>query len=118
MNDLKNRLDILKNAKQIEEDSYELGINVIKVMKDKYEYNLTESNGAMLITHIVMSNERIKNNNPVEQLNPDIANDLLNHCNYEKAKKIVESIIELMNENFVEAERDYILMHVLTAIGA
>ena len=117
MNNLNKRLEILQTAGQIEDDSVKLAGQIIKQLKEKYQIELTEENGSMLITHVVMANERLKKNEPVEEVSDIILAEIQSGKSYDKVTAISEDIIKLYGSNFVESERGYILMHISNLVG-
>lgn len=118
MGEFENRLTILKNAGQIGEQSIELAANVIATLETEYEITLTEANGAMLITHIVMANERILTGNPVEPLPQVIKDQLTDDPNINQGTVITNSVVNLFGDKFDEVERDYIKMHICNLVGS
>lgn len=118
MGEFENRLMILKSAGQIGDDSIALASKVLSSLENKYNIILNEQNGAMLITHIVMANERIISGNTVEPLADVIKDQLATDPNIEKATLVTNSVIEEFGESFDEVERDYILMHICNLVGS
>lgn len=118
MGEFENRLTILKTAGQIGDKSIELAAKVLKQLAEQHNITLTEQNGAMLITHIVMANERIISGNPVEPLATIIKDQLEVDSNIEQAKQVTATVIEQFEEGFDEVERDYILMHICNLVGS
>lgn len=118
MGEFENRLIILKTAGQIGDESINLASRVLTNLESQHDITLTEQNGAMLITHIVMANERIINRNTVEPLADIIKEQLMVNPNIEKAVIITDSVINEFGDNFDEVERDYILMHICNLVGS
>lgn len=118
MQEFENRLTILKTAGQIGDKSVELAEKVVTQLRQQYNIILTEQNGAMLITHIVMANERIISGNTVDPLADIIKDQLEIDSNIEQAKRITATVIDQFEEGFDEVERDYILMHICNLVGS
>lgn len=116
MSDLNNRLNILKRAGQIENDSIVLANSVIEKIRKLHNIELNEDNGAMLVTHIVMANERMKKKELINPLDESIALQLSNEKFFDVALDTLNEIILLFGEKFQESERNYILMHLLNIL--
>ncbi|MGL4589519.1 MAG: PRD domain-containing protein [Mycoplasmatales bacterium] len=116
MTDLNERLNILLTSGQINEDSVELATKIIDYFKQKLAIQLTEENGAMLITHIVMANERLKKQQPVEPISPMLATQLQAEEEYINATTITTDLIKFFSTDFVLSEFDYIRMHVISCL--
>lgn len=110
--DLSMRLDILKNAGQISGETYDALIRIIKMFKNKWEIELTEENGAMLITHLSIALERIKKNELVDGIEAETYEEIKNHCQYEKCKNIFEDITKETAIEIPKNEETFIMMHL------
>lgn len=106
------RLNILKDAGQISEDTYEKILNTIKMFDEDWSIKLTEENGSMLVTHLSVAIERIMKNETVEGVNKDIFTEILNNRYYDKGKKILNNIQEIIKVEFPENEQGFIMMHL------
>lgn len=118
MGEFENRLTILKLAGQIGDNSIELATRVLVALKSEHDISLTEQNGAMLITHIVMANERVISGNVVEPLANIIKEQLNNDPNIARAKLVTNTVVKEFGTDFDEVERDYILMHICNLVGS
>lgn len=110
--ELNNRLSILKDAGQIDEDIYRKVLDIISMFKEKWNIKLTEENGAMLITHLSVALQRIKKGERVDNTDEDMIIQLTNNKYYTKALECVKDIENLINMNITENEKIFIVMHV------
>lgn len=115
MSNFNERLTVLSENNVIGKDGIKL-INLIeKYMLEQHDILLTEDNASMLITHIVMTNERIKNKNAVSKLPSVVESELKIDDNFELANQVVTDIIKMFNE-FDEDEYGYMLMHIINLL--
>jgi len=114
--ELQLRLQILKDAGQISEETYE-GLNrIIDMFKNKWDITLVEENGAMLITHLSVAMERGRRGEVIEGIDNEIYNEIKNHCEFDKCKRIVKDISEEARINIPENEETFIMMHLCTLL--
>ncbi len=118
MKELEKRLTILKEVGQIGNESFELAFKIIKSLEEKHGIILKEENGSMLVTHIVMANERMISKEKLNPLSDIIKEELNTNPNIELSKEVTNTIIKDFGENFDKTEEDYILMHVCNLVGS
>lgn len=112
------RLNILKEAGQISEETFEALKRVINMLNDKFDIKLTEENGAMLITHLSVALERIKKGEIIEGIDSEIYEQIKNHPAYKECIKVLKSIEEESNIKIPENEETFIMMHLCTLFEA
>jgi transcriptional antiterminator len=110
------RLQILKDAGQITEETFEALKSVIKMFKNKWGIALIEENGAMLITHLSVAIERIKKGEIIEGIDSEVYSEIENHGEFGKARQILKDIIEASNTKIPESEETFIMMHLCTLL--
>jgi transcriptional regulatory protein LevR len=108
------RLQILKDADQICEETFEALKRVIKMFKNKWSIELTEDNGAMLITHLSVALERIKKGEEIEGIDSEIYSQIESHCEFEKCRQVLKDIIYETEINIPKYEETFIMMHLCT----
>jgi len=106
------RLGILKDAGQIDEEVYRNVIKVIAVFDDIWSIDLKEENGAMLITHLCIALQRVKNNCPVEIIDETIYEEVKLNQYFETSEKALCKIKSEMNMDIPEREKSFLLMHL------
>ncbi len=114
--DLTFRIQLLKDSNQIDEETYENLLAIIKLLKDRWGITLTEENGAMLITHMSIALKRIKDNNTVNPLEEDLQEQLRGEAFYSKAEEILEDIDKKLELKLPENEKEYMIMHICTLL--
>lgn len=114
--DLSIRLNILKDAGQITENTYNAINEVILLLKEKRGIILTEENGAMFITHLSSALTRIEKNDLVRKIEDSILEEIKKDTNYKKTLEIVKEV-EGVTGKFPEEERDFIEMHICTLLS-
>lgn len=108
------RLNILKDAGQISEETYKSLIKVIEMFSNKWGIALTEENGAMLITHLSTAIERIKKGNIIDGIDAQVYKEIESHPSYEKCSKVIKDIEEQTEIKIPEGEETFIMMHLCT----
>ncbi|MCM0649734.1 PRD domain-containing protein [Clostridium swellfunianum] len=110
------RLQILKDAGQISEETFEALKQVINMFKDNWELVLTEENGAMFITHLCVAMERIKQDKAIDGIDSEVYEEIKNDENFSKSKLIFQDIIKTANIEIPENEETFIMMHLCTLL--
>lgn len=110
--DLKQRLEILRDSETIDRKTYDTMVEVIKMFKKEYGITLTEENGAMLITHLSMAIMRIKKGAPVDKMNLDVYNEIMESEYFEKSKKMYESLEKVLEMEMPEDEKKYMIVNM------
>lgn len=70
------RLQLLQESGQVSPAVAELTLEYVKKIEDRFEVQLTEENGAMLVTHLAMALERLQKGEPVGELPPEALAEL------------------------------------------
>ena len=106
------RLGILKDTGQIDEEVYRNVIKVISVFHDSWSIDLKEENGAMLITHLCIALQRVKNKCPVEEIDEEFYEDIKLNQYFETCEKAFYDIKSEMNMDIPEGEKSFLMMHL------
>jgi transcriptional regulatory protein LevR len=106
------RLGILKDAGQIDEEVYGNVIKVISIFHDRWCIDLKEENGAMLITHLCIALQRLKNNCPVEKIDEQIYEEVKINKYFRVCEKALSTLENEMNMELPEGEKSFLLMHL------
>jgi transcriptional regulatory protein LevR len=110
--ELDDRLIILRDAKQIDEDIYSKILKIISMVKDEWSIELKEENGAMLITHLCIALQRIKNKNVVEKIDEDIYEEIKKNIYYEKGRQLLRDMEDEIGFLIPDCEKNFIIMHL------
>ncbi|SFB25813.1 PRD domain-containing protein [Clostridium frigidicarnis] len=114
--DLIVRLNILRDAGQVSEKTYNQLLKVIRYFKEKRNIELTEENGAMLITHLSSALARIEKNELVNSIEEIIFEEIKKDINYKKVVEITDDMEETIGK-LPREERDFIEMHICTLLN-
>jgi transcriptional regulatory protein LevR len=109
---LDERLIILRDAKQIDEDIYSKMLKIIALFKEKWNIELTEENGAMMITHLCIALQRMKNKDAVEKIDEDICEELKKNNYCEKSKQAIKAMEDEIGFVIPDCEKNFIIMHL------
>ncbi|MBU5592601.1 PRD domain-containing protein [Clostridium sp. MSJ-4] len=115
--DLTIRLNILKEAGQIDEGIYKDIINIINMFKEKHNISLTEENASMLITHLAISFKRIKDGEIVNSIEEMIYEEVRCNENYDKSEEIFKDIEKVIESSIPEEEKVFIMMHLCALLN-
>lgn len=116
MEKLKNRLEIMKSANLLTQENEDLILKMIEIFHTKYNIKLSEENGSMLITHIVMYLKRIGDNEIVESLDKDSIDEILASDKYKLANEILSDIEKQIFLFINSNEKAYILLHLINLL--
>lgn len=116
MEKLKNRLEIMKAANLLTKENEDLVLKMIEIFHTKYNIKLSEENGSMLITHIVMYLKRIGDNEIVEPLDKDSIDEILASNKYKLANEILSDIEKQIFLFINSNEKAYILLHLINLL--
>ena len=114
--DLFMRLQIMKDAALISGKTYESLKLIIDMFNKKWNIELTEENGAMLITHLSVALERIKKGEIIEGIESEIYSEIKRHKDFNKAKQLLKNIEEAAATDMPESEETFIMMHLCTLL--
>lgn len=106
---LKQRIEILKTSGVIDED---VALFVNDIIDEFSSKNFDEGKMEMFTTHLAMSTQRIKKNEPVEVLDDAIWMDVKNNKKFEQSKKMFENLKLKSPASIPDSEKKFILMHI------
>ena len=114
MERLKQRLEILRDSNVIDEHVYIQLMNFIIRLKDKWEIELTEENGAMMVTHIAMALQRIKKGEAVKEIDENVYSEVLKSDRIDEIHDIyIDAQENVFTEKIPEEEKKYIYINLL-----
>lgn len=116
--DLTIRLQILRDAGQLSEESYEGILRVIEMFQRNLNIKLTEENGAMLITHLAVAVERIKKNETVEGIDASLYEEIKNSSRFKDAASTVKLLEGELGIEIPGKEETFIIMHLCVLFEA
>ncbi len=111
------RVELLVKSGQISDNAGQKTLDFIKYLSEDRNYELTEENSSMLITHVAMAINRLQLGELVEALDQNISIQLHSSPKITEACEIVDKLVSIIGPSFDEQEYDYILMHVLNLVG-
>lgn len=110
--ELNNRLVILKDAGQIDEDIYKRIFKIIDMFHTKWNIELKEENGAMLITHLCIALQRIKNSCPAERIDEELYEQIKLNKYFQTSKKALYDIKSEITMDIPKSEESFLIMHL------
>ena len=113
---INDKLDILENAGEISK-SIKLAVqDFAKNFEEKYEIELTEGNGSMLIIHLAMALARIQKGEPVNPIDQTALEEIKGAKAYNDFPSFFRRIEEKLGISIPESEKDYITLHGCTIV--
>lgn len=109
--ELHERLEMFKNSDQISQNDFEALLKVIESF-DIFGILLNEENGAMLVTHLCVAINRIRNNNLVEAIDAEAYKEIENNASFNKAELAFLLIQKRLNIQIPDCEKGYIMFHL------
>lgn len=110
--ELDTRLGILKDAGQIDDEVYKNVIKAISILHKSWGIELKEENGAMLITHLCIALQRIKDKCPVEEIDEELYKDIKIDKYFKTCEKAFIDIKSEINMDIPESEKSFLMMHL------
>lgn len=110
--ELDTRLTILKDSGQIDEEIYKKMLKVISMFHKKWNIELKEDNGSMLITHLCIALQRVKNNCPAEKAEDDVYEEVKLSPYFKISTKALSDIQKEVDMDIPESEKSFLMMHL------
>lgn len=114
---LKERLDILKQAGEINDEIATTVIEFAQKLEKKYSLKITEENGSMLITHLSMALARIKRGEEISEIDKSTLKEIKETSIYEKLPEFYKEIEEKLQIKIPDSEKGFIAVHVCTLVS-
>lgn len=113
---LHQRLEILEQSGLIEKHTTEQTGKIIGLLYGKgHEPDMEKME--TFITHIAMAMQRIQNSEYEQPLAKEVLEDLKTEAFYEEAKKLAQEIYGIVDIEFPQAERDYLIVHLCNLLS-
>ncbi|MGL6101305.1 MAG: PRD domain-containing protein [Fusobacteriaceae bacterium] len=109
---LQFRVENLNTSGIINDSTKNVVLEVISMFENKYEIILSEENGIMMITHLCKAIMRVKNNDPVKNIDGEVFKETLESEHFEKANIIYEELQKILDIVLPEDEKKYILVNI------
>ena len=110
--ELMERIELLKEYGRMDETSYQDILFILDLFKENYRIELTEDNAGVMITHMSSAFYRNVTGEEINALDAGILEEIKQIPEYPKAKQILDSIIEGIENALSQKERDYFLVHI------
>ena len=110
--DLQTRLEILNVSGAITDCTKDVMLNVINMFNEKHNIELTEDNGAMMVTHLSMAITRVKNGEPVITRDEEVCKESLESDDVESANLTHDDLSEVLDVTLPDDEKKYMLVNI------
>lgn len=112
---IEKKLAILKAGNVISEKTYQAMQRVLIELEHLgIERNVDTTQ--VFLTHLAMACERMMNNEGVAHLPEAVLIEMRQNSNYQRAVAYVNNLITSCEVIFVESERNYLFLHMLTIL--
>ena len=115
--ELKERMNLLRDAGVLSQKNYESVEKVIAYFKEQHGIALTEENAAAFITHLCMALERLDKGEEVKPLDRAVFEEVQQEESYEQAAACCRDMNKILPQ-LPEAEVEYICTHVGVMLAA
>lgn len=106
------RLDILKMAGQISENTYEQVLRIINYFNQEHLLQINEENGAMFITHLCIALRRMEQKEAIAGMEEEIYQEIRENSYYSRSKETLTHIEQLLGSTIPPEEKGYLMMHL------
>lgn len=116
--DIMDRINLMKECALIDETAYADLLSIVKIFRDDFQFDLTEENGGIMITHIGAAIKRLKAGEKIEPLDREILNQTEEEPACPTARKILDKIRKETISCFPPAEEEFLLVHICNTLEA
>lgn len=110
--EIKYRMDILKEAGQISQLTYERVEKIINHFLSKHLIQIDETNGAMLITHLCIALSRMEKGEKINKIEEEMFEEVRKNKFFMKAQEAMEEINKILGSEMPVEESGYMMMHL------
>lgn len=115
MEQLLERLEIMRNANILSQNNMEKVISMIHLLKNDYNIQMTEENSGILVTHVAMYLGR-KDTSNVDSLDEDSLKEIRESKYYDLSENMLKKIEKNILGNIKKNERNFILLHIINML--
>ena len=110
--EIKFRMDILKEAGQISQLTYERVEKIINHFLSKHLIEIDETNGAMLITHLCIALSRMEKGEKINRIEVEMFEEVKKNRFFTKAQEAMNEINKILGSEMPIEESGYMMMHL------
>lgn len=108
---LRERLDILREAREISDEIRDAVIEFTESFEKKYSLTMTEENASMLITHLAMALARIQRGEEIAAIDEPLMEEIRQNSIYCQMPEFYKILEDMLHIELPEAEKGYIALH-------
>lgn len=113
---LRERLDILEGAGQIDKNTVGAIDDFVKILEDRFAIEITDENGSMLVTHLAMALSRIQAGEEITPLDDFLLDELRASPAYKEIPSLIEELEKQVDLEIPKAEYGYIGLHLANLV--
>lgn len=113
---IRQRLDILKQANQINEKMETVIVAFVEKMEEMYQLQVTEENGAMLVMHMAIALARIDRGETVARMDEMLVEQIRGAKGFDELPDFLGDLEIEMGWKIPVEEFEYIALHFCTMI--
>lgn len=113
---IKKKLDILKEANIITEETKQFVLSVSNYLLEK-EIVDSEEHLDMFLTHLAMADARQKRNEPVTGMDDPILSEIKKNERLEQSKELWNELSKYASTKFSEDELWFVYMHIINILN-
>lgn len=108
---LRLRTKILRDSKTIDEDVYDYVMSCIDILEQEVK-NFEPDKAEMIITHIAMAMQRVKNDEKINELDDFIWEGIQKEENFDYSVEIYEKLASISKIAIPNYEKRFIITHI------
>jgi transcriptional regulatory protein LevR len=114
--DIMERINVMKDCDLIDDLGYQDLLTVKRILSQDFQFDLTEENGGVMITHLGAAIKRLKTGETVEPLDPEVLIQAKEEPAYQTAVKILTQLKKVMVHVLPQVEEDFMLVHICNTL--
>lgn len=114
--DIMERINLMKECGMIDDVAYADLMTIVKIFQKDFQFNLTEENGGVMITHIGAAINRIKSGEKIEPLDREVLRQAADELSYPTALKILAQVKQEMVCKLPDIEQEFLLVHICNTL--
>lgn len=116
--DIMERINLMKECRMIDDSAYVDLVKIVKIFKEDFQFDLTEENGGVMITHIGAAINRLKSGEEIEPLGREVLKQAEEEPSYPTALAILDQVKQKMVCKLPDIEQEFLLVHICNTLAA
>lgn len=114
--DIMDRVNLMKECGLADDAAYADLVTVIRVFHNDFQFEITEENAGVMITHLGAAIRRQKTGEKVEPLDRGVLEQARSEPVYPTAQKILDRIRRVTATRLPPEEEEFLLIHICNTL--